>query len=188
MKRTICLALTAIMTALAFTSCAKNDSTAPEGFKEISDDEIGYDLFVPEDWNEDISTGITAAYYSSEDPANISMMAFEMTSDVQSMEDYWEAYLPSLSAMFPDLKFENVPEDDQTEGVAVGEPEQLNLDGVPALAYNYTGTMNGVTYKFYQVISVKNATMYIFTYTAEIANYDSHIKDVVDILGNLKFH
>ena len=187
MKKSLSLLLTAIITVSILSSCANKDTNVPEGFKEISDGAIGYDLYVPEDWISDISTGITSAYFSNTDPSNISMTSFELNNDVQSIEDYWKFYLPSLRALFPDLQFDNLPEDADPDQVTVGIPEQLKIDGVPALAYNYTGSMNGTAYKFYQVITFKNATVYIFTYTAETTNYDAHIKDVVDILANIKF-
>lgn len=207
MKKHISLILAAIMTALTVSSCAESDTDAPLDYKEISSDDVEYDLYVPEEWHEDITTGMTAAYYSSQDPSNISMIAFELDGTVKSIEDYWNSYLPSLIAVFPDIAFENVPDGQETaidetaaesetaegdsaetEAVRVGEPEQLTLDGVPALAYGYTASMSGIKYKFYQVISFRNATIYIFTYTAEVANYDSHIEDVVGILGNFRFH
>lgn len=195
MKRKAALILAALMTALTAVSCTSSESEAPLGYTEISGDAVDYDLYVPEEWQPDISTGITAAYYSSQDPSNISVTAFELDGSVTSIEDYWNSYLPSLKATFPDLKFENSAgeassqDGDNTEKeIAVSEPETLTIDGVPALAYNYTGSMNGITYKFYQVITFRNARVYIFTYTAELDNYDAHIEDVVGILGNFRFH
>lgn len=197
MKKHISLILAALMAALTVASCGQSDTDAPLDYKEISSDDVEYDLYVPEEWQEDITTGMTAAYYSSQDPSNISMIAFELDGTVKTIEDYWNSYLPSLVAVFPDIAFENVPEEESettegdpsgTEAVKVGEPEQLTLGGVPALAYNYTASMSGVKYKFYQVIAFRSARVYIFTYTAETANYDSHIEDVVGILGNFRFH
>ena len=205
MKKTLLLILAGLLSALLFTSCGNSDTDAPLGYKEISGEDVDYDLFVPEEWQPDISTGMTAAYYSSRDPANISLIAFELDGSVKSIEDYWNSYLPGLTAVFPDIKFENIPEDTETEASeaesaedtetaavnaepVIGEPEQLKLDGVPALAYNYTGSMNGTAYKFYQVIAFRNSRVYIFTYTAEADNYDAHIEDVVSILGNFKFN
>ncbi len=197
MKKRISLILAALMTLLVTASCANSDTDAPLDYKEISSDDVEYDLYVPEEWQEDISTGMTAAYYSSQDPSNISMIAFELDGTVKTIEDYWNSYLPSLVAVFPDIAFENVSAEEsettaynsvETDTVKVGEPEQLTLDGVPSLAYSYTASMSDVKYKFYQVISFRNSRVYIFTYTAEEANYDAHIEDVVGILGNFRFH
>ncbi len=207
MKNTIALILSFTLTALTFVSCSSADNEAPVGFKEISGDAVDYDFFVPDEWQSDISTGITAAYYSSQDPSNVSMVAFELDGSIKSIEDYWNSYMPELAAVFPDIEFDNIPEtdapvetDDGLDGVAleetdndektyvVGEPEQLTLDGVPALAYSYTASMSDVKYKFYQVISFRNSRVYIFTYTAEASNYDAHIEDVVGVLGNFRFN
>ena len=90
MKKSLSLLLTAIITVSILTSCANKDTNVPEGFKEISDDAIGYDLYVPEDWISDISTGITSAYFSNTDPSNISM-----TSSFASAIDNKFSMLPS---------------------------------------------------------------------------------------------
>ena len=66
-----------IIVAGIITSCGASPVTIT-GFKKISDDGVSYDLFVPDEWIADISTGVTSAYYSSLDTSNISVMAFEL--------------------------------------------------------------------------------------------------------------
>ena len=175
MKKLIALALAAFIGAASLTACAGTDGNAPMGFKEISEEGVTYDLFVPDEWTADISTGVTAAYYSGKDPANISMIGFELDGSVTSIANYWETYEPSLKAVFPDLTY-------------VHEPEEFKLDGVTAMQYVYTGTMVDTEYKFMQIVAFKDAKVYIFTYTAEAANYDAHFEDVFAILANFKFH
>ena len=174
MKRMTAL-LTALLLAMALLgSCgATSSSDAPMGFIEISDDGVTYDLFVPDEWTPDISTGMTSAYYDGRDPSNISMMAFELDRTFTSLEDYWASYEPDLKAMFPDLEY--------TDKSAV------TLDGVPAMQYIYTGTLSELSYKLMQIVAIKDNTLYIFTYTATTDKYDAHIEDVIAVLDYFKF-
>ncbi len=175
MKKIIAITLAALIAALALVSCGKEETEAPLGFIEISSDDVTYDLFVPDEWTPDLSTGVTSAYYSGQDPSNISLMAFELDGTVTSIEDYWKKYEPSLKAVLPDLAYE-------------GEPELDKLDGVDAVQYTYTATMSGTAYKFIQIVAFKDNTAYIFTYTAAADKFDTHIEDVVEMLVNFKFH
>ncbi len=169
--------LTAVILGVAVSaiSCNSGSSDAPLGFKEISDDGVTYDLFIPDEWTADISTGITSAYFSAQDPSNISLMAFELDKLFESLPEYWATYEPTLKAILPDMEY-------------VGEPDETTLDGSSAIQYVYTGTMSNVSYKFMQLITIKNSTVYIFTYTAEASKYDSHIEDVIAILNYFRFH
>ena len=172
-KKTAAFLAAVLMSASVFTSCGK-EATTILGFKEISDDGVSYDLFVPDEWVSDISTGVSAAYYSAIDPSNISVMAFELDNEVRSLPEYWETYEPGLKAVFPDLTY-------------VGEPEETKLDGVPAMQYIYTGTMANTNYKIMQIVSMHDARVHIFTYTAETVKYDEHIEDVLAILDYFTF-
>ncbi len=175
MKKIISLIFAVILSTSVMVSCGNVDSDAPMGFKEISDEGVTYDLFVPEEWTADISTGVTAAYYSGKDPANISLIAYELDGSVTSIADYWETYEPSLKAVFSDLEY-------------IHDPEELELDGVPAVQYVYTGTMVNMSYKFMQIVAFKDAKVYIFTYTAEESRYDAHFEDIIAILAEFRFH
>ncbi len=158
-----------------FCACGRQEGEAPMGFKEISNDGVSYNLYVPDEWISDISTGVTAAYYSNVDPSNISMIAFDLTAnDTPTVEGYWEKYEPSLKTLFTDFEY-------------VGEPDKTTLDGVEATVYTYTGTMTDVQYKIMQVVAIRNAQVYIFTYTASADKYDSHFEDVWAILGYFDF-
>lgn len=176
MKKIIALTLAAVIAALTLVSCSSGEETdAPLGYKEISSDDVTYDLFVPEEWTADISTGVTSAYYSGQDPSKISLIAFELDGSITSINDYWAKYEPDLKAIFTDFAY-------------VGEPDEGKLDGIPAVQYTYTGSMSGTLYKFMQVVAFKDATVYIFTYSAAADTFDSHITEVIDILANFKFH
>ncbi len=168
----LCVILTA---AALFCGCTQQDGEAPMGFKEISNDGVSYNLYVPDEWISDISTGVTAAYYSNVDPSNVSVIAFDLTADTATnIEGYWATYEPSLKALFSNFEY-------------VGEPDKIKLDGTDATAYTYTGTLTDVQYKVMQVVTIKDAQVYVFTYTATAEKYDTHFEDVWAILGYFDF-
>ncbi len=161
-----------LLAASLFTACG-NDTAEIPGFKEISEDGLSYDLFVPDEWITDISTGVTAAYYSEFDYSNISVTAFEL-NDIPTIEDYWASYEPDLKAVFTDFEY-------------VNEPDEITLDGARAIEYQYTGTMSGKQYKIMQIVSINDARVHIFTYTAEAGKFDEHFTDVKAMLDYFSF-
>lgn len=167
--------VSALVMALTLCSCGSSASGAPDGFKEISDEGRPYHLYVPDEWVADISTGVTAAYYSAVDFSNISVTGFELSgNEIMTTADYWATYEPSLKEIFTDFEY-------------LGEPDELTLDGIPSMQCVYTGKISGVQYKIMQIVTIKNAQVTIFTYTATADKYDSHIEDVVAILGYFDF-
>ncbi|MBE6612768.1 MAG: DUF1795 domain-containing protein [Ruminococcaceae bacterium] len=174
MKKIVSFILALMLIALPLTSCgAANTGEAPMGFVEISDDGLSYNLYVPDEWTPDLSTGVTSAYFDGRDPSNISMMAFELDRTITSLEDYWTSYEPDLKAIFPDLAYVDTAE--------------ATLDGVPAMQYIYTASMSGLSYKIMQLTAIRNNTIYIFTYTATADKYDAHIEDVIAMLDYFCF-
>lgn len=164
--------LLTIVLSLSLASCG-NTGTAPMGFKEISDEALTYHLYIPEDWTPDISTGFTSAYFSGRDPSNISMMAFELDTNITGIDSYWEFYEKDLLAIFPDMEYVDTSD--------------FTLDGVPAKQYTYTASMSELDYKFMQVVAIKNNQVYVFTYTAVTDKYDEHIEEVIAIIDYFEF-
>lgn len=168
----IALALTA---ALALGACGANEGSAPMGFKEISNDGVDYNLYVPDEWISNISTGVTAAYYSNVDDSNISMITFTQSDELKTPEKYWETYESSLAALFADFEY-------------VSKPDKATLDGADAIQCTYTGNVADHEYTIMQLVAAKGTQIYIFTYTAASDKYDAHIEDVIAILDYFEFN
>lgn len=66
--------------------CGAADSFVPKGYKKISADKVGYRLYVPDNWIDDLSTGVATAYVSEKDRSNISFMAFEVDDTIIQAE------------------------------------------------------------------------------------------------------
>lgn len=64
--------------------------------------------------------------------------------------------------------------------------ENTTVDGIYAKSYTYTASLSDFNYKIMQTVIIRNATVYLFTYTSTPENYDSHLEDVNSMLDYLK--
>lgn len=175
--KTASIFLAIIMLCTALVSCANKDG-APDGYKKISEDNIGYNLYVPTLWEE---SGPCGAIVGAGDPSKVSLMAFD-AGDATSAEQCFEVYAKELLAQFPDLTY-------------IEEGTDVKLGEHAAKQYIYTATVGGREFKFMQVIYftynqnfvISQPEAYIFTYTASADLYDSHIEDVIEIMRFVKF-
>ncbi len=182
MKRIIALFLV-LTTIFALVSCGEK-SDVPDGMMLLENDKVTYKLYIPNAWTVDIADGVSAAYAS--DKSNISLMTMQWTSvTYKSFEDYCKNYYKDIKATFQNVSEIEEYKDNQYFG------------SLPALKYVYTigpdaaeGEENAETaakYKFMQIFSYdQSGQVYIFTYTALEANYDTHIKSVNQIVENFK--
>nr|MBQ4317973.1 hypothetical protein [Clostridia bacterium] len=173
-RRLTALILAFVMLSLPLASCQKQEDSAPNGMKQLSNELVDYNLYVPSGWVEDVSTRFVSAYVSDIDRTNISMEAFELEASDTTLASFWEGYKSDFEATFSEMEY------------AV-EGETMLLGGVPANRYVYTATVTGVQYKFMQVVAIKGLTVYIFTYTAKPDKYDEHLQAVDAILEYFTF-
>ena len=223
MIRKISILLLSVLLLGIFSGCNNAiDGYAPKGYMEISADNAGYKLYVPDNWIKDLSTGVTTAYVSESDRSNISFMAFEVDTsiiqaavgkgdssedtetvpeethdsvleaitteastdsttdsttedsdekpEITTAEEYWEYYSKEFERTFSDMEY-------------VTKGEDMLLSKKAAKKYVYTATVTGEEYKFMQVVMLNAGTVYIFTYTATVENYDTHLSEVEGIIG-----
>ena len=78
--------LAGLMLVGIIAGCGAADSFVPKGYKKISADKVGYRLCVPDNWIDDLSTGVATAYVSEKDRSNISFMAFEVDDTIIQAE------------------------------------------------------------------------------------------------------
>ncbi len=198
MKKIICAVFAFILCISVFASCSKADQFVPAGFKLASDKKADYSLYIPEGWIVDMSTGVTTAYVSKEDRSNISFMGFELSDaiinigtpdggngegegsdtendvpDISTIDEYWAYYSSEFEKTFSDMTYE-----------VTGE--NMLVSKIAAKKYVYTATVTGSEYKFMQIVTIKNGTVYILTYTARASVFDKHLEDVLDIAGYIE--
>ncbi len=170
------LLLAAAMLMTALVSCTASDTDVPYGMQLIDDDVVDYRLYVPEDWTESISTGAVGAYYSAEDPTNVTVMMWN--DDVNAtVDDWWEGYQEDFTAVYDD--FEIISTDNAT------------LGGLTAKRYEYTGTLASTEFHYIQYVcmrySVSVSAVYVLTFTSTEENYESHLEELESIVEYFEF-
>ena len=143
---------------------------APEGMKLASTEERPYRFFVPESWQTDYRSALSAAYFSDSDKSNVSVQGHMLGIDDMSLEDYWR----QSEQKYINLYGENYKliESDST----------LKMGKNNSARYTYTIKSGENEYKVMQVFCVKGAMAYIFTYTSTPELFDSHMDDVNKML------
>lgn len=164
------------MLCMALVSCNQEGIAVPTGMQLASDPEIlDFHLFVPEGWTVDMRTGTTTAYYSTNDPSNISATMLQLAEINE--EDPYGAYFESFKDQFTDV---------------FGEPANIEtanllLDGHEAQQYVYTATFGGIEYKFWQVVCIRQGRVYTITYSSTAGNYETHAADMQNVLEYFQF-
>lgn len=175
MKRYVSVILL-ILTLLALVSCGEEaDLTVPEGMIELSNDKVNYNLYIPDDWTPETSTGVLTAKYSDSILVNVSMMAVTAPADISNAADYWAQFTEDFGNTIAELEM-------------IEENAAVLLDGHEASRYVYRGTVAGsVSTQYQQIICVKEGVIYIFTYTADPEKYQEYLPDVEQMLENFSF-
>ncbi|MDD6799669.1 MAG: hypothetical protein PUE85_04535 [Firmicutes bacterium] len=160
---------------LSFCACTK-DAFVPSGMKKITNSSIvDYTMYVPNEWTEDISTGVVTAYYSQQDRSSISMMAFDHKDSSTTLAQYWEGYQDEYKATFSDMEI-------LTDG------DDMIVGNRAAKKYVYNASVTGTEYRFMQVFIISGGYVYCFTYTSTPEKYESHLEDVNRILEYIEFN
>ncbi|MBQ2733454.1 MAG: hypothetical protein IJF74_04780 [Clostridia bacterium] len=170
MKKITALLLT-LFAILSLAACGAGDN-APNGMKLASNEVCDYYFYVPKNWNVDMSTGVSSAYFSEKDRSNMSMTSYAL-SKTMTAEEYWDSIKGSYTSLFAEMS----------------EPEVKTtaLDGVEAKQYTYTAKAGTEQYKIMQVFCVKGETVYVFTFTATPEKFEEHIDKVALVLAEFRF-
>ncbi|MEG2004286.1 MAG: hypothetical protein RR057_06770 [Clostridia bacterium] len=175
-------ALLALMLLFTFFSCNNSDdSNIPSDILLAQNDAVDYVFFYPNTWELDrndgmivikpisLKTGIASA-------STLSVTAFSLASDKISygVNEEWAEYESELKKAFPSYTFKKSNDD-------------IKLGGVVASQKEYTIVIAEQTYRFAQIICIRNAYVYQMTFCAIDTEYDANIKVVETVLQYFKF-
>lgn len=161
--------------SLLLCACSGSDEvTPPQGMILACDPEAtDYYFFVPKEWTVDMTDTTSAAYYSTNDPSSVSVMVWELEHADSTLDDWWAANEADLPLIF--------------QNYALVSSENLTVDGCYAKRYVYTGDLGQNHYQIMQTGVLKDARVYLLTYTSLADNYASHEEDVNKMLENFLF-
>ena len=150
------------------------DTSAPEGMKLASNDDVAYRFYVPTEWTVNRDESIFAAYLES-DRSSVSVVPYSPEANSMSVAEYFTMTEEALKKLAGD-GYE-----------ALGEPEKTELGGRQATVYYYTLTVEQTQYKYMQVIAAYKSMLYSMTYTALPENFDAHLSDVEEMIDAFEF-
>lgn len=154
--------------ATSLASCESDEFAPPAGMISASDEKADFYFYVPDEWTVDYSTAAAGAYYSANDPSSVSVMAWELEYSDTSLDEWWSVNQEDLNLVF--------------QNVAIETEENMTINDLYAKKYVYTATLGEYDYKIMQAACIKDATVYLFTYTSVVDNFDSHLDDVAQML------
>ena len=179
MKRSLCFLIdTLTLLTLVLTGCS--DKTAPDGYQNAAGDSEAFYLYVPTTWVLNNSGGTASAYYSSDDYSNVTMTCMVIDPDeMDELEEYKAITLAELESVLPDFKVVETPVDSD---IPEEEKAPLTLGGRDAISFEYECTLGGKTYRYMQVVTLKDDFFYLLTYTSLAENYDKHLEAIGGII------
>ena len=177
MKRIFTSILTLLLLlTLAATAISCSDDGIPDDMQNVAIDNANFDLFVPKSWISQKESGISGARVSNEDTSNVTVTVY-LPDRPLTVEEYWSAFcLPSYQ--------NGVLKDFSLIQEQCGDTV---LGGKNAKTYVFIYTLDGKTYEVMQIIALMGDQLYTLTYTAESANYATHLETVESIRQNFRF-
>ena len=143
-----------------------------DGYLLVSDKDIaGYELYLPQSFAPDYSSGIVTA--RAADGATVTMS--RATATGVTIDVYWTNRRTELEAFVTDLK-----------EIKINDPISFGNSN-RAFAYEYTYVFGNETYHVWQVMGVTNLNGYVLTYTAKEAVFESHRAEIEKIIAKVKF-
>ena len=177
MKKNLTRILTVLLLlTLAVTAISCSDDGIPDDMYNVAIDNAEFDLFVPKNWISQKESGISGARVSNDDVANVTMTVY-LPDRLLTVEEYWNDFcLPSYQ--------NGVLKDFSLIQEQCGDTV---LGGKNAKTYVFIYTLDGKTYEVMQIIALMGDQLYTLTYTAESANYATHLETVESIRQNFRF-
>lgn len=186
-KAVSCLLILVLLCGILSSAvgCSSNQTdtgvSIPADMKAVASEAADYDLVVPTSWLVETTVGMTSVYVEDRVRSNVSVCANEIRGEISSIEAYWDLFTEQFTASFADFTML----DTEPVNVTVGSAYEDNAtDGYK---YRYTATVGDVKYQWMQVLFIRNATLYILTYTSTADVYEDHLEDVNDIIAYFSF-
>ena len=168
----ICTALLAVMLAVSFASCAKDDT--PDGYQLIACEGDEFRLYVPTQWISNTTGGVTSAYYTSDAETSVSVHKADDAKGL-TLDEYWQICDEKYRAELDSYAFD-------------GKCDKIVLGGKPGQKYVFSAKMTrfndlenkSVTkeYKFLQAMAQYNGETYILLFSAPSDSFDTLIETV----------
>ena len=161
-----------------------HDVTPPEGMKLVSDNEVAYRFFAPKDWIFEPKVGQNLVYASETDKSNVSVIAYALTDDTMTVEDYWKLCYDEYASALENFTLVGVGEGlvpsettDTTAETSVETTAEITdttvEEGLAPPEASDTTPAQGVE----STMGGKYARVYEYTYT--LGGVEYHVRQVI---------
>ncbi len=148
-----CGMLACMLTLLfvVLTACTGGAEPIPAGMQVVDCEGLPYKVYMPEAWevkrvDEHIEAAVTAST-----PAAITV--YHTKTEATDVSAYVESMVPRLEKQYGGFQFET-------------SPEAYTLGDADGLSFTYSGTLNNVFYRVFQVVALKDGHAYFVTFAA----------------------
>lgn len=168
--------VTKIITALllclvlipALAACS--DDGIPEGYQLIARDGDEFRLYVPTDWVDNTSSGVTSSYYSADADISVSVSIADDATSEMTVDSYWdkcdERYKVELDGY-------TLLEDECADAILGGKAARIKVFTAKLTTLDEkTGKNVSGDYKLMQVFAKNGEKMYILTFIAPTSRYN----------------
>ena len=152
-----------------------------DGYNLVSNKKLcGFSLYLPDSFKVASNDGDVEAKVGA--GATVSLTRAVDTG--VTVSDYWKMRKDDLTRIvgeITEIEVNVINKDGETK-VKLG-----NLAANRVASYTYTYEYGGVTYKVYQIMGTNLTTGFVFTYTAPIDEFDTHLDEIKIILDKVQF-
>lgn len=170
------LAALLVLVMLVGTVACSSDKT-PEGYMLVSlEDEI-FNLYVPQTWQNNVSSGVSSAYYAQGSGIIVSAMSQKTGTTGIQLSDYIATVIESYETTLVDYE-------------QVTEPTTTTLDSFAAYTFDYKAKVGENTVRFRCIIAKNENVFTTLTYCAPEAEFDKLLPDfdgIVDVFTFREF-
>ncbi len=183
-KNLISLVLALVLLCGMMASCSKETESGlsiPSYMQSIASEMGDYELIVPSEWLVETTQGMTSAYAEDQVRSNITVCANELSTDITTVEAYWDYFSAQFSAVFTDFTLLEA----EPAKITIGSEHQGH--SVEGLQYHYTATVGDVKYRWLQTVCLHKGTIYIITFTTTVDMYEEREEELVEIFRYFYF-
>lgn len=166
-----------LVLCLGLVACGGGQDGVPEGYQQISDDDVAYCFYAPLNWNNNSIDSIDSVYYSPSDPSMVMVSFYAPDAEQADIDTYWAAVEAEYKTIYTDYTHVS------SEKVELGQEDYKRS----AIQHTFTAKIGGVEYKIMQVITGHGKHYYTITYMSYPENFDSHLEEVNEMLKVFKF-
>ena len=184
MKKSL-ISLISLLFALTLVLTGCSQDGAPDGYKNVANENDAFYFYVPTTWVSNTSGGTASAYYSSDDYSNVSYTCMVIDpGKTDTLETYKATALEEFAVILPEFKELAREEKLDENGVSIPDPKIADKE---TLIFEYECKLGDDHYRYLQAVTMKDSFFYIFTYTSLAENFDKHADAIDSIISNIKF-